>query len=225
MHIAVVEDNTTLQKSIAKVLKQEGFSVSVFGNGKNAFDWIYQNEKSCDLVILDILLPEMNGFEMCQNLREKDIKIPILILTSKDTVEDIVYGLKCGADDYLKKPFEFDELLARIQALFRRPEKSIREKIEINRELVVDLGSKTILKEYKLIHLTAKEFAILEFFLRNPNQVLTQQEIYDHVFDFSEIYLSNAIEVHIKNLRKKLKSKNYEIPIKTIRGAGYRFDL
>jgi DNA-binding response OmpR family regulator len=224
MHIVLVEDNKVLATSITNVLKHEGYSVTHFDNGAIAHHWLVDNSSVYDLVILDVLLPEMNGFEICRALRTKKIKTPVLILTSKGSLEDTVEGLDCGGDDYLKKPFIFEELLARIRSLLRRQPNLLNIQMELTPDVTVDFQAHKVFRLKKEVHLTAKEFGILTYFLNNLNKVLTQQELYDHVFDFAEIQLSNTIEVHIKNLRRKLRTKEYELPIITVRNAGYRFE-
>ena len=225
MHIVLVEDNVVLAKSIVKVLKHEGFAVTHFENGLKAFAWLAENHTSSDLVILDVLLPEMNGFEICRSLRRRNIGTPVLFLTSKNEALDTLTGLNVGADDYLKKPFTFDELLARIRAILRRPRTLIRQEVKLNPSVQIDLVSHRVLKNKKEVHLTAKEFAILSYFLHHRDTLITQQVLYDHIFDSEELTFSNTVEVHIKNLRKKLKTRDYEIPLTTIRGSGYRLDL
>ena len=159
-------------------------------------------------------------------MRTAGVRTPILILTSKDTLEDTVTGLNSGADDYLKKPFEVEELLVRIRTLMRRPPLSVEDTIQSIPGVTIDMKSRKITTSSdEEISLTAKEFAILTYFIRYSNEVIDQQRLYDHVFDFAEVQLSNAVEVHIKNIRKKFKVRQYEIPITTIRGAGYRLDI
>ena len=226
MHVVLVEDNQSLAKAILRVLKQEGYSPTYFASGSEAEKWLILNNGSYDLVILDILLPGMDGFTLCKNLRTEGVPTPVLMLTSKDTLDDTIAGLNAGADDYLKKPFEVDELLIRMRTLLRRPPLSIPDVVRSIPGVAIDMKSHTVVTDDgDAIVLTAKEFSILVFFLRHPNYVINQQKLYDHVFDFAEVQLSNAIEVHIKNLRKKFKATQYEIPITTIRGAGYRLDI
>jgi DNA-binding response OmpR family regulator len=226
MHIVLVEDNQILARATMRVLKQEGYSPTCFTDGAEAERWLIANNDSYDFVILDILLPGMDGFTICKNIRSAKISVPILMLTSKDSVEDTVEGIDCGADDYLKKPIEAEELLARIRMLLRRPPLRNEDISCSIPGINVDLKSHQVTTtEGKDIFLTAKEFAILIFFLRNPHEVISQQKLYDHTFDFAEVQLSNAIEVHIKNIRKKFKAENYEIPLTTIRGSGYRLDI
>lgn len=226
MHIVLVEDNQILAKATMRVLKQEGYSPTYFTDGAEAERWLILNDGSYDLVILDILLPGMDGFTICKNMRKAKIRVPILMLTSKDTLEDTIEGLDCGADDYLKKPIEAEELLARIRMLLRRPPMSEEDVTHAIQGVTVDLKSHTVTtSDGEDIFFTAKEFAILVYFLHHSREVINQQRLYDHIFDFAEVQLSNAIEVHIKNIRKKFKTANYEIPLTTIRGSGYRLDI
>ncbi len=226
MHIVLVEDNKILAKSIMRVLKQEGYTPTYFIDGEQAERWLIANIGAYDLVLLDILLPGVDGFTLCKNIRSNRVLVPILMLTSKDTLEDTIQGLDCGADDYLKKPFAVDELLVRIRTLLRRPPLSVAELEKTIRGVTVNMKSHAITTDSgEAISLTVKEFAILIYFMRNPNEIISQQRLYDHVFDFAEVQMSNAIEVHIKNIRKKFKQVQYEIPLSTIRGAGYTLDL
>ena len=226
MHIVLVEDNTILAKSIMRVLKQEGYSPTFFTDGAVALEWLVPNQGAYDLVLLDVLLPGLDGHSVCKNLRASGVLVPVLMLTSKDTVTDTVTGLDAGADDYLRKPFVVEELLVRIRALLRRPPLPVQEitasipgiLVNLRSHLITTTGGDSII-------LTAKEFAILVYFLRHPREIIDQQRLYDHVFDFAEVKFSNAIEVHIKNIRKKFKQNQYAIPLTTIRGAGYRLDV
>lgn len=224
MHIVVVEDNLTLAKSIGIVLKREGYATTLFAEGEGAYCWLSANPDAYDMLILDIVLPGMDGYAICRRLRHAGSSVPILLLTSKNAPTDIVTGLDSGADDYVKKPFVFAELLARIRTLTRRALLPLSSVVTLNPELQVDLLARKVFKEGAVVHLTAKEFALLQYFLDHPNQLLTQQALYDHVFDFAEVQLSNTIEVHIKNLRKKLKTDHFAFPLSTIRNAGYRLD-
>lgn len=227
MHIVLVEDNLILAKSILRVFNQEGYATSHFSDGIEAESWLILNDGAYDLLVLDVLLPGMDGFTICQNIRQAGIKTPVLMLTSKDSLDDTVNGLDAGADDYLKKPFEVDELLARIRTLLRRPPLS-NQGLDNNvlKDITIDMKSHLVTTSGgQNIPLTAKEFSILTYFTSHPSEIINQQKIYDHVFDFAEVQLSNAVEVHIKNIRKKFKDNNYEIPLTTIRGAGYRLDV
>ncbi len=226
MHIVLVEDNKILAKATMRVLKQEGYTPTYFVDGSEAERWLIANMGAYDFVILDILLPGTDGFTLCKNVRSEGVLVPILMLTSKDTLEDTIKGLDCGADDYLKKPFAVDELLVRIRTLLRRPPLSIAELEKAIPGIIIDVKSHNITTTSgRHISLTAKEFAILLYFIRNSNEIIDQQRLYDHVFDFAEVQMSNAIEVHIKNIRKKFKNQHYEIPLTTVRGAGYKLDV
>lgn len=225
MHITVVEDNLLLQKSIMDALEYEGYVVSGFSDGAEAYHWLTHQSKRCDLVILDVLLPNKDGFAIVHDLRNQNITTPVLMLTSKDTVDDIVTGFTYGADDYMKKPFALEELLARIHALLQRPWYRTSHHVSLTPDITLDMNKRTAFSRKGTIHLTAKEFSLLEYLVQNTGHVVTQQDIYDHVFDPHDITLSNTVEVHIKNIRKKLRTNTYDIPLTTIRGAGYRLDL
>ncbi|QQS59823.1 response regulator transcription factor [Candidatus Peregrinibacteria bacterium] len=225
MKILIVEDNRNLAKSIERVFKQENFSVRSFWNGKEAEEFWISHHQEIDLVILDIQLPKKNGFEICQTIRKKEICTPVIMLTAKQELEDRVYGLEIGADDYLGKPFQFEELLARVHALLRRPRTLKTEKIQLTKNIVFDGIARKVEKNGTKIALTPKEFEILEFLVRHKNEAVSQQKIFDHCFDFAKDNWSNAIEVHVKNLRKKLFTHNDEKILKTVRGFGYRLEI
>lgn len=226
MHIVLVEDNLTLARSLQRVFKQEGYSTTHFSDGIEAEDWLIQNKGAYDLLLLDVLLPGHDGFVVCKNIRSAGVETPIMMLTSKDRLEDTVEGLDSGADDYLKKPFEIDELLVRIRTLLRRLPLTSGAIVKVLPDIAIDMKSRNVTTDAgKRINLTAKEFSILTYFTSHPNEVIGQQRLYDHIFDFAEVQLSNTVEVHIKNIRKKFKEANYEIPLTTIRGAGYRLDV
>lgn len=226
MHIVLVEDNVVLARSTSRVLQQEGFATSTISDGAEAQTWLIDNHKSYDLVILDILLPSIDGFSICKTIRSEGVKTPVLMLTSKDALEDTITGFNCGADDYLKKPFAVDELLARVRSLLRRPPLTVNDVSDIIPGVSIDMKShKVVTTSGDNIKLTTKEFTILVYFIRHPNQIINQQTLHDHVFDYAEVQTSNAVEVHIKNIRKKFKEENNEIPLTTIRNAGYRLDI
>ena len=182
---------------------------------------IETNYKDYDLIILDLMLPKRNGFEVCKNVRQADIVTPILILTARDAVEDKVYALDEGADDYLVKPFSFQELLARIRALLRRPEQVLPVELNI-KDLNLNSSTRRVTRLNREIPLTLKEFGLLEYLMRHPNQVLTREQILDHLWDFAFDSFSNVVDVHIKNLRKKVDGEYNEKLLETIRGVGYR---
>jgi DNA-binding response OmpR family regulator len=223
MKILLVEDNQKLAESVKKGLEQESYTVDCLFDGAVAERRIFAHPQDYDLVILDIMLPGKNGLEVCQAWRDKNITVPILMLTAKDTTGDKVLGLDAGGDDYLIKPFAFEELLARIRALLRRPKETAPNVLSAQ-GITLNSGSKKVMVAGKEVPLTLREFSILEFFLRNPNQVLTREQILAHVWEFSFDSLSNVVDVHIKNLRKKLGS-NYGQHLQTLRGLGYRFTV
>jgi DNA-binding response OmpR family regulator len=171
-------------------------------------------------VILDRMLPSKDGLQICKELREEGIAVPILMLTAKDTIEDRVDGLNGGADDYLIKPFAFDELLARVRTLLRRPKVTFLMTLRV-RDLVLNASQKSVMRGSEKINLTVKEFALLEYLMRHPNHVLSREQIVHHVWDTAFDPFSNVIDVHVKNLRTKIHSSHDEPLLETIRGVGY----
>ncbi len=220
MRILVVEDEEKLAKILKKGLEQEGYAVDCFFDGKSGQLQIEINHEDYDLVILDVMLPEINGFEICKNIRDQGIVLPILMLTAKDGTEDKIMGLDSGADDYLIKPFAFEELLARMRALLRRPSNLLPAALEI-KDLVLNPVTRKVYRGGKEIPLTAKEFGLLEYFTRNAGQVLTREQILSHLWDFEYDSFSNIVDVHVKNLRKKIDNEKESL-LETIRGVGYR---
>jgi len=219
MRILVVEDNQKLAGYIRKALEQNSYSVDCIYDGKTAEDRIAYGEY--DLVILDILLPKKDGIAVCKDLRKQDINIPIIMLTAKGQLDDKIEGLDAGADDYLLKPFELKELLARIRALLRRPKIKTAE-ILTAQDISMDNAKHTIQKTKKELKVTLKEYAVLEYLIRNKNKTVTRDQILDHCWDFSYDSFSNIVDVYIKQLRKKLVD-NDEQYIQTVRGVGYQF--
>lgn len=217
MRILVIEDNPRLATNIETYLKLEHYTVDVFDNGKKAF--VQASRENYDLIILDIQLPEMDGLEICKMLRNNRKNTPIIMLTSRSELEDKIHALNIGADDYMTKPFEFDELIARIKAQLRRTSKDKSEVIHFN-NLQCNIIEKKVYCDNQLISLSPKEFAILEYLLRNRGKTKNRSEILEHVWgndgDDLELY-SDTVEVHIAYLRKKL-GKNTII---TKRGYGY----
>jgi len=224
MKVFLVEDNRVLAKSLVRGLKQEGFLVEHFVRGDDGNKFFLINHKMFDVVILDLMLPGKSGEEICASIREKKIDVPVLMLTAKDTTKDKVTGLNIGADDYLTKPFEFDELVARLRALLRRKTQIQSEQIQLSPSVMIDFQRVAVYKNNKEIAFSPKEYAILETLAKNKGQALTREQIFDKVMDFAADNWSNSIDVHIKNIRKKLfKDEKYD-PIKTVRGVGYRLD-
>ena len=219
MRILVVEDNHRLSKSLQLNLAHEGYSVDTAYDGQEGQD--LAELAPYDLIVLDVLLPAKDGFEVCRDLRRRRIHTPILLLTARDSVDDRVEGLDCGADDYLVKPFAMQELLARLRALLRRQQPYQPGRLEMG-GLVVDPSTHTALRGGQLIELTPKEFALLEFLLRHPNQVVTRQLIEQHIWNYDFECESNVIDVYVRRLRRKIDDP---YPIKlltTVRGIGYR---
>lgn len=219
MRLLLVEDEHRIANSIKKGLEQERYAVDVAYDGLDGFDLASTEEY--DLVVLDLMLPGMDGLEICRQLRLKQIHTPILILTAKSQTEDKIIGLDNGADDYLTKPFSFEELLARIRALTRRPRSSL------NTILIVDdlsLNTKTyqVKRDDTPITLSGKEYSLLEFLMRHPREIVKKERIIGHVWDYDANILPNTVEVYIKNLRRKIDFPFKKPLIHTIRGFGYR---
>lgn len=223
MKILLVEDNQKLAEGLKKGLEQEAYTIDILFDGGAGERRILNRSEGYDLIILDIMLPGKNGLEVCAEIRKQNIMTPVLMLTAKDTTDDKIIGLDAGADDYLIKPFAFEELLARIRALLRRPKEIMPSQLSVG-ELSLNTGGKELKIGDRTIPLTLREFSILEYFLRNPNQVLTREQILAHVWEFEFDSFSNVVDVHIKNLRKKL-GNTYGKSLQTLRGLGYRFKI
>lgn len=221
MRILVVEDEHRIANSIKKGLTQEHYAVDLAFTGNEGFDLAVSEDY--DLIILDLMLPGFDGITICNKLRKENIHVPILILTAKGQIIDKVEGLNSGADDYLTKPFSFEELLARIRALIRRPKVSLNNEFTLN-GLTLNSITFQVFRNKKEISLTGKEFAFLEYMMRHPGQILTKERMIAHVWNYEADILPNTVEVYIKNLRSKI-----DLPfplqkplIKTVRGFGYR---
>ncbi|OGN07470.1 MAG: DNA-binding response regulator [Candidatus Yanofskybacteria bacterium RIFCSPHIGHO2_01_FULL_48_25b] len=221
MRILIVEDEEKLALSLKKGLEKEGFAVDYIMDGEAGERRIIVNHKDYDLVILDLMLPGKDGFEICQEVREQKVTTPILVLTARDATEDKVAALNAGADDYLVKPFSFEELMARVRAILRRPEQALPNELVIQ-DLHLDTITRKVTRKGKEIHLTLKEFNLLEYLMRHAGQVLTREQILDHIWDFAFDSFSNVIDVHVKNLRRKIDDTHHEKLLETIRGVGYR---
>lgn len=221
MKILIVEDEERLAKLIKKALEKEGFAADYVTDGEAAETRIEICHKDYDLVILDLMLPKKDGLEVCRSIRAKKINIPVLVLTAKFDVDDKVKTLDAGADDYLVKPFSLEELVSRIRALLRRPPQTIPTILKIQ-DLTLNNATRKVMRGNKEIKLTVKEFAILEYLMRNPNQVISRSQILDHLWGSDFDSFSNVIDVHVKNLRKKIGNGGRRRIIETIRGIGYR---
>lgn len=218
MRILIVEDEPKLNKGLVEGLQKRGYAVDFAFDGEEGEKLALWN--SYDVVILDIMLPKRDGREVCRNLREKGKIMPILFLTAKDATEDKVIGLNDGADDYLVKPFSFDELHARIRALLRRPPLVATDVLELD-DLRVDTKAQTVSVDGQVLDFTLREYGLLEYLLRHKGEVKTREDILEHVWDRFFDSFSNVVDVHLKNLRKKLPS-SYAKRIQTIWGKGYR---
>lgn len=218
MRMLVVEDEPDLNSVIVKTLKIEGYSVDSCFDGEDAIHFIQMAEY--DAVILDIMLPKKSGYEVLETLRKQGDKTPVLLLTARDSIEDRVKGLDIGADDYLVKPFDFKELLARIRVLLRRSTNNASNKLVLA-NLTVDLDTRAVYRGNILITLSSKEFSILEYMLRNVNTVLSRERIEQHIWNFDYEGSSNVVDVYIRYLRKKIDENYSPKLIHTIRGAGY----
>lgn len=219
MRILVVEDDKKLASVLNRGLHEIGYAVDLAFNGEEAKDMAEMVDY--DLIVLDVILPLMDGFTLCAELRENKNRSRIIMLTSRDTIQDRVNGLDVGADDYLIKPFAFDELLARIRALLRRDIKDGSHLLQTG-DLCMDTITRQVTRNQTDIKLTAKEYALLEYFMRNPQIIITHRMIEDHVWNFSLESESNLVEVYVRRLRNKIDIKNGESSIETIRGMGYR---
>ncbi len=218
MRILVIEDEKKVAQFIKKGLEEEHYAVDTAYDGEMGLYLAEVNEY--DLIVLDLMIPKINGLEVLRKIRENRNNVPILVLTARDTVEDIVKGLDAGCDDYLTKPFEFIEFLARIRALLRR-EKIDKEPTLRIADLTLSLVNHKVMRGGKEIELTSKEYALLEYFMRNPDKVLTRTMISEHVWDYHFDSMTNVIDVYVNYLRKKI-DKGFEPKlIHTIRGVGY----
>lgn len=221
MRILLVEDERRLASALKQLLKEHQYVVDVVHDGDEGFDLALSN--SYDLAILDIMLPGMNGIEILKSMRDQEIQTPVLLLTAKDTVEDRVSGLDAGADDYLVKPFDNKELLARVRALSRRTGPlSGTDAMEAG-PFRLDFGSRTVTRHEELLTLTAKEFQLLELFLRNQGKVLSKEIILDRVWGPDADVIGNAVENYVHFLRKKIDETDKPSYIATVRGVGYLF--
>ena len=221
MRILVIEDNKKLADSISRGLRQEGYAADYLLDGLEGEKRMLVSHADYDLLILDLMLPGKDGLEICANLRANGIMTPIIMLTAKDTVNDKITGLDTGADDYLVKPFSFEELLSRVRALGRRVKTTLLPNLRVG-ELMLNSSKQEAHIGNKKIVLTLKEFRMLEYFMTNVDQVIPRQKIIDHLWDFNFNPFSRVMDVHINNLRNKLESQKNGPTLETIRGVGYR---
>ncbi len=218
MRLLLVEDDVKLSRAVARGLRAEGYAVDVAGDGEAALlqaaVWDY------DAVVLDLMLPLRDGLEVCRGLRERGSWVPILMLTARGGIGDRIKGLDAGADDYLPKPFDFGELLARVRALVRRNPGERPARLEVG-ELVVDPATREVLHHGRPVELTAREFAVLEYLARHPGQVVSRATLLDHVWDANYEGSTNIVDVYVGHLRRKLGSTEL---IRTVRGVGFLLD-
>ena len=219
MKILIVEDEHLIATAIKKGLEQEHYIVDIAYDGEKGFDLASSGDY--DLILLDLMLPKMDGIEVCCQLRQQQIHVPILMLTAKSQIEDKIKGLNSGADDYLTKPFAFEELLARIRALTRRPQKSSSEIITVG-DLSINLSTYEVTRQGKPIVLSGKEYSLLECLMRHANKILNKDQLIQHVWSYESDILPNTVEVYIRNLRQKIDQPFKTKLIKTIRGFGYK---
>lgn len=220
MRVLLVEDETRIARFVAKGLREQAYAVDVASDGEEALYQVAVN--TYDVVILDVMIPGPNGFEVCRRLRQTGHRMPVLMLTARDAVEDRIEGLDQGADDYLTKPFEFRELLARLRALLRRPN-ALQPSVLCVADLVVDTAGQTVSREGKAISMTTKEYSLIEFLARNAGRVVGRAEIAEHVWDEEFDPFSNLIEVYVNRVRRKIDVLGAKPLLHTRRGAGYVF--
>ena len=221
MRVLLIEDDVTIARLLKEGLEDESYAVDVANDGSEGYRTAAADDY--DVIILDIMLPEMNGYEVCRALRNDGNKTPILMLTARDAERDIVEGLDTGADDYLVKPFSFDVLLARIRALLRRPNEKLEEILQVG-DLKLDPSSKKVTRASQEISLTAKEYSVLEYLMRNKGKVLSKEQIISHVWDFDADVLPNNVELFIMFLRRKIDKPFKSKLIHTVSGFGYKLE-
>lgn len=218
MHVLIVEDQLNVSTYVKRALEEQGYAVDVARTGQEALDWA--DVVPYDLIVLDIMLPEINGITVCRRLRSQGNQAAILMLTARDTVDDRVTGLDAGADDYLVKPFDLKELLARLRALSRR-HTTQSSTLKVG-DLTLDTRTHVVMHSDTLIKLTTKEFAVLECLMREPDRVFTRTEIAESIWNYDVYNQSNVVDVYIRNLRRKIDDPFGRKLIHTVRGAGYR---
>ena len=220
MRVLIVEDERRIASYVKRGLEEQGYAVDAVFTGRDALYWA--GSTPYDLIVLDILLPELNGLAVCRELRTQGSRVPILMLTARDSVDDRVAGLDAGADDYLVKPFSLKELLARMRALIRRADGGDPQPVLSVADLAMDLSTHRVSRGGREIELTAKEYAVLECFLREPERVLTRDAIAEHVWNYDVYNQSNVVDVYVRNLRRKIDDGQNVRLLQTVRGVGYR---
>ncbi len=219
MRILIVEDEPSIANFVRQGLSEAGYAVDVAWDGDEGL--AYALAADYDALVLDVMLPRMDGLELLRELRQRGHKTPVLMLTARDTVSDRVQGLDAGADDYLIKPFAFPELLARVRALLRRPPLQVGTLLSVG-DLEMDTASRQVRRQDRRIELSPREYAVLEYLMRHPDQVLTRTQIGEHVWNFDFFHESNVVDVYIGYLRRKIDRGSERALIHTVRGVGYR---
>jgi DNA-binding response OmpR family regulator len=222
MRILIVEDEPSISNFIRDGLEEEGFAVDVADNGKKGLQLALDNLEEYDVILLDWMLPGMSGIEICRSIRLENKVVPIIFLTAKDTVDDVVFGLETGANDYIRKPFSFEELLARIRVLMRKNE--TQSIVFSAGDIEMNIEKHSVTKNGQSVELTQKEFSLLEYFLRNKGKVCRRTRIIEKVWDIHFDYDNSVIDVYINALRKKLDEPGRPSLITTVRGVGYKID-
>ena len=220
MRVLLVEDETAIAHFISEGLEEEGFAVDVAHNGKDGLHLALDNLSEYDLILLDWMLPGMSGIEICRAIRKENKTVPVIFLTAKDTVDDVVFGLETGANDYLRKPFAFEELLARMRVLLRSS--AGEQNTFTYADIELDVATHRVLKAGKPVELTQKEFALLELLLRNKGKACRRTRIIEKVWDINFDHDTSVIDVYVNFLRKKLDFPGQTSFIQTLRGIGYR---
>jgi len=220
MRLLVVEDAEKLARTLKRGLEREGYAVDTLGDGGAALNRLRSRHDEYDLVVLDVMLPGVDGYAICRDLRDRGLTVPVLMLTARDTTTDKVTGLDSGADDYLVKPFAFEELLARVRTLLRRPRAALPVVLSAG-DLTLDPAARAVRRGDEPVELTGREFALLDFLLRHKGEVVSRERILDHVWDDEADAFSNVIDVHLKNLRRKVDRPGAPSLIETVRGVGY----
>ena len=219
MRILVVEDNKRLSDSLRRTLEDDGYAIDAAYNGLDGEEMALMG--TYDIIILDIMLPEKDGLAVCRDIRNKRVNTPVLMLTARDALDDRVSGLDSGADDYLVKPFEVDELRARIRALLRRESSSKSSLLQVG-DLTLDPATHAVERAGKPVNLTAKEFSLLEYFMRHPNHIISREKAESHLWSYDHLVTSNVVDVYVRRLRRKIDDPYQTKLFETIRGAGYR---
>ncbi len=221
MHLLIVEDEEKLAKALKKGLEMRGYAVDWLPDAEKARSRIILYRNEYDLILMDLIMPVLDGAALTQQVRAEGVTTPIIILTARDETQHKVELLNQGADDYIVKPFSFEELIARINSVLRRPAESKPVVLKAG-SLEMDVATRTVRVDGEEADLTLKEFSLLECFMREPNIVLTREKLFDHVWDFNLLSWSNVLDVHMKNLRKKLSTKHNDTYFETVRGVGYK---